>query len=90
MNSTKETLKAVLKRMDAPEREIVIYVEGGVVHDVLYRDDKKPPEKWEQVNYTLIDFDIDGVEEVCNGCLYSPDAHYDACGQAKPKRRAKC
>ena len=70
------------------EKEIAIYVEGGLVTGALIVEKGKPPAKWKVANYTLIDFDVDGAEpsHICAGCLYSNNRHYaDYCGHEKVK-----
>src|SRR3990167_2448530 len=45
------------------EREVVVYIEGGVCQNVLLVQRGKPRAKWKQADYTLVDFDIEGSEE---------------------------
>ena len=60
------------------DREIVIFVEGGIVQGVYYFDEEKKSEYWDEVPYTLVDYDIDGIDEskLCTGCRLSADPHY--------------
>lgn len=69
-------------------KEVAVYLEGGVVQDVLIVDKSKPVKEWKRMCWTLIDFDTEGAENICSGCIYSSDSHYlSGCKSEQPRKK---
>lgn len=87
----KGVINSILRIMEDNEKlpEIAAYIEGGILQNVLIVEDGKPRNQWKPFpDVTRIDFDVDGADtnEICTGCKYSADPHYESCGVSKNGR----